>query len=326
MSLVFNPGPHILVKGYAEMPEETLRTIASGLLFPEGPVWQPDGFVLIVEIERQTVSRVAPDGIVSVVAHLGGGPNGLALGPDNWLYVCNNGGLLFTDADGFKSVRLGATEGYSGGWIERLNLATGERQILYERCGEHRLRGPNDLVFDRRGGFYFTDHGKLWPRSSDNGGLYYALADGSRVVEVAYPMIMPNGVGLSPDGAVVYAAETETGRLWAFDLELPGVAKRYPSNSPHGGRLVCGLPGYQRLDSLALEENGNICVATLRSGFITVVSPTGEVLRQIPTYDPVTTNICFGGSDRRTAFITLSGTGRLVAIDWSEPGLCLAYN
>jgi gluconolactonase len=158
-----------------------------------------------------------------------------------------------------------------------------------------------------------------------NGGLYYALADGSRIVEVAYPMITPNGVGLSPDGKSVYVAETETGRLWAFDLEAPGKAKRHPGFAAHGGRIVCGLPGYQRFDSLAVEESGNICVATLVSGCISVISPKGELLKQIPTGDIVTTNICFGGADRKTATITLAGKGEVIEMEWDRPGLALAY-
>jgi gluconolactonase len=302
-----------------------MKTIATGLMFPEGPVALPDGALLIVEIERQTVTRVSPDGTTSVVANLGGGPNGLAVGPDGALYICNNGGFLFTATDGWKRTRPGAPAGYVGGWIERLDLATGERRTLYEFCAGHRLMGPNDLVFDAHGGFYFTDFGKIWPRHRDNGGLYYALTDGSLIVEVAYPMILPNGVGLSPDGSVVYVAETETGRLWAFDLEKPGVARKYPFPSPHGGRLICGLPGYQRFDSMALEANGNICVATLRSSCITVVSPSGDVIRQAPTGDPITTNICFGGPYMRTAYVTLSGSGKLISLPWPEAGLKLSY-
>ena len=207
----------------------------------------------------------------------------------------------------------------------KVDPKTGDRRVLYGRCGEHALVGPNDLVFDRQGGFYFTDYGKMYPRYRPNGGLYYALADGSRIVEVAYPMIMPNGVGLSPDESIVYVAETETGRLWAFDLNAPGRAKRHPGPAPHGGRLVCGLPGYQRFDSLALDAEGNICVATLHTGCISVISPEGSLLSQIPTGDPITTNICFGGQDLRTAFMTLSGKGQLVAMDWDSPGLALAY-
>lgn len=303
----------------------TRRTIAEGLLFPEGPVALDDGSVLLVEIERRTVTHVAPDGTVSIVAELPGGPNGLAVGPDGALYICNNGGFLFHTIGGVRRPRPGVPESYAGGWIERLDPRTGERRVLYEHCGEHRLKGPNDIVFDRHGGFYFTDLGKTYTRHRDVGGLYYALADGSRIVEVAQPLLTPNGVGLSPDGETVYVAETETARLWAFDLEEPGRAKRHPFPSPHGGRLVCGLPGYQRFDSLALDAKGNICVATLITGCVTVISPTGDVIDQIAMGDLMTTNICFGGADLKTAYITLSGTGQLVAMDWPEPGLRLNY-
>ena len=241
------------------------------------------------------------------------------------LYICNNGGFLFQPVGGFNRVKPGVPEGYAGGWIERLDLKTGERKILYTHCGEHRLVGPNDIVFDRHGGFYFTDFGKLYPRHRMNGGLYYALADGSRIVEVAYPLIMPNGVGLSPDGSTVYVAETESGRLWAFDLQGPGAAPRHSDLAPHGGRLICGLPGHQRLDSMAVDDAGNIHVATLSTGCITVVSPGGEVVEQIMTGDPMTTNVCFGGPDRRTAYVTLSGRGQLVAMDSEYRGLELAW-
>jgi gluconolactonase len=301
------------------------RVIATGLLFPEGPVYCPDGTVLFVEIERRTVSRAYPDGRVEVVASLPGGPNGLAVGPDGALYIANNGGFLFRNVAGFNRTRPGVPQGYAGGWIERLDPRTGERRVLYDRCGDFPLVGPNDLVFDGQGGFYFTDFGKIYPRMRVNGGLYYAKADGSHIVEVAYPLLTPNGVGLSADGSVVYVAETETGRLWAFDLEEPGVAKQQPFPSPHGGRLVCGLPGYQRLDSLALDAEGNICVATLITGCITVISPSGEVLRQVETGDPITTNIAFGGADLRTAYVTLSGTGQLIAMDWPNAGLRLPH-
>src|SRR5258708_40343119 len=71
------------------------RELASGLQFPEGPIALPDGSVIVVEMRRQTLSRVTPGGQVEIIAELGGGPNGAALGPDGRLYVANNGGACW---------------------------------------------------------------------------------------------------------------------------------------------------------------------------------------------------------------------------------------
>jgi gluconolactonase len=260
-----------------------------------------------------------------VVAHTGGGPNGLAVGPDGAFYVCNNGGFGWQLIHGLLRP-AGPSSDYVSGRIERVDPATGKVEVLYDSCNGHKLRGPNDIVFDAHGGCYFSDLGKSRARDRDHGGLYYALADGSKIVEVAYPILTPNGVGLSPDGGVVYVAETETARLWAFDLAAPGVVRKQPFPSPHGGRLVAGLGGYQRFDSLAVDAGGNICVATLITGAVTSIAPDGRIVRQVKMPDPVTTNICFGGADLRTAFVTLSGTGKLVALEWPEAGLPLNYN
>jgi gluconolactonase len=138
-------------------------------------------------------------------------------------------------------------------------------------------------------------------------------------------MLTPNGVGLSPDEKTVYVADTESSRLFAFDIISPGAVRKDPFPAPFGGRLVCGLPGFQRFDSLAVAASGNICVATLVAGCITVIAPSGEVVRQVKTPDVYPTNICFGGPDLRTAYITLSASGRLGAMQWPEPGLRLNF-
>ena len=77
-----------------------LTIIASGLRFPEGPVAMPDGSVILVEIEAGRITQVPPDGSTQTVAETGGGPNGLALGPDGKLYCCNNGGFSYVEAQG----------------------------------------------------------------------------------------------------------------------------------------------------------------------------------------------------------------------------------
>lgn len=301
-----------------------LREIAAGLRFPEGPVAMPDGSVLLVEIERGCLTRVQPDGTAELVAQLGGGPNGAAIGPDGHCYVCNNGGFRWVDDEtGLRPVLQ--ADDYSGGRIERVNLRTGAFETLYAASDPAPLRGPNDLVFDRQGGFYFTDLGKGRLRELDRGAVYYARADGSLIREVAFPMLTPNGVGLSPDGGTLYVAETEPARLWAFELTGPGEIRRQPWPSPHGGRLVTGSANYQRFDSLAVDRAGNICVATLVHGGISIISPDGASVRHVPMPERWVTNICFGGADLRTAYITLSSTGRLVACQWEEAGAPLAY-
>lgn len=297
-----------------------MEIIATGLSFPEAPVALEDGSVIVAEVRSGLVTHLSAQGELSTYADCGGGPCGLAFGPDGALYVCNNGGSAYRPG---SFVSVGSSPENTGGLIQRVDSKTREVTTLHTHCGENLLSAPNDIVFDEHGGFYFSDIGKRHSRHRDNGALYYATCDGSGVREVAYNVAAANGVGLSPDGKVVYVAETETSRLWAFDILEPGHVAKQPFPSPHGGRFVCGLPGYQRFDSMAVDAEGNICVATLMSGCVTVISPAGAVLRQVKMPDCYVTNICFGGPQLRTAYITLAETGRLASMPWSEAGLAL---
>lgn len=301
-----------------------LREIASGLRFPEGPIAMQDGSFLVVEIERQCLSRITPDGQVSVIAYTGGGPNGAAMGPDGKCYVCNNGGHIWREGEPHGLRPTGPSPDYTHGWIDRIDLSTGKVERLFERSDKAPLCSPNDIVFDRTGGFWFSDLGKTRHRDMDRGALCYAKDD--EVREVIFPMISPNGVGLSKDEGTLYVAETQTGRLWSFELSAPGQIrkKRWP-DSPNGGTLLAGSSTYQMFDSLAVDADGNICVATVFNGGITVVSADGSRITHIPMPDIITTNICFGGAGLRTAYITLSSSGRLVAMDWMTAGLALNF-
>jgi gluconolactonase len=300
--------------------------VADGLRFPEGPVSMPDGSIILTEIADGKITRVAPDGGKSTVATPGGGPNGLAVGPDGMLYCCNNGGFEYIENGPYLAPH-GIAKDYSGGRIERIDPATGAVEILY-KSGDFGcvLRGPNDIVFDSEGGFWFTDHGKVdyEKRIHDIVGIFYAKADGSHLEEVIFPSNNPNGIGLSPDGKTLYAAETYTCRLMQFNVTAPG--KVAPDAGPGGPGIPLYRPaGYKFFDSLAVEASGNICVATIGECGISVVSPEGELVEFVATDDIFTTNICFGRDDMMDAYITLSGTGRLVKTRWARPGLRLAH-
>ncbi len=198
-----------------------MREITSGLVFPEGPIAMPDSSVILVEIARGTLTRVTPDGKIEVVAETGGGPNGAAIGPDGAVYICNNGGFEWHDVNGLLFAG-DIAEDYSGGRIERVDLATGKVEVLYTEVNGNPLRGPNDIVFDKQGGFWFTDLGKGHGRLKDRGALFYAKIDGSHVEEMVFPVETANGVGLSPDEDYVYVAETQGARLWRWKLDGPG--------------------------------------------------------------------------------------------------------
>ncbi len=306
------------------MPDFEL--IADGLRFPEGPVVMPDGSVIVTEIENGRITRCHPGGRKEVVAQPGGGPNGLAMGPGGKLYCVNNGGFEWSDTNGYLAP-AGIAGAYSGGRVERIDVATGAVETLY-KSGDFgcTLRGPNDLMFDEHGGFWFTDHGKVdyAARAHDIVGIFYAKDDGSQLEEVIFPSNNPNGVGISPDGKRLYAAETYTCRLMAFNIIAPG--KVDDAAGPGGPGIPIYRPaGYKFFDSLAMEANGNICVATIGECGISVISPEGELVEFVPTDDIYTTNIAFGGADMMDAYITLSGSGRLVKTRWNRPGLKLRY-
>ncbi len=300
--------------------------IADGLRFPEGPVVMPDGSVILTEIASGIITRCWPGGRKETVADVGGGPNGLAIGPDGTLYCCNNGGFEYIESNGYLTPH-GIAKNYSGGRIERIDIETGAVEILY-KSGDFgcSLRGPNDIMFDAHGGFWFTDHGKIDydKRCNDIVGIFYAKADGSFLEEVIWPSNNPNGVGLSPDGNTLYAAETYTCRLMKFNIVAPG--KVDDAAGPGGPGIPVYRPaGYKFFDSLAMEANGNICVATIGECGISVISPQGDLIEFVTTDDIFTTNIAFGGNDMMDAYICLSGSGRLVKTRWNRPGLKLKY-
>jgi gluconolactonase len=302
-----------------------MQEICRGLRFPEGPIAMPDGSILVVEIERGTLTRVHQDGSIEVVADCGGGPNGAALGPDGRVYICNNGGFAWDYEAPFLRPTTQSPD-YRHGSIQVVDPASGAVETLYTDCQGVPLKGPNDIVFDAHGGFYFTDLGKRRDREMDRGAIFYAHADGSAICEIVFPIDTPNGIGLSPDGKTLYVAETLGGRLWSWQIQSPGQLAPAP-RPPNPGKLVYKVWGYEKFDSLAVDAEGNIAVATLEAGCITAITPQGRVraLVPVPEFDPMVTNICFGGPELTNAYITSSGLGRLYCAKWHCRGNPLAY-
>ncbi len=301
-----------------------LTLIASGLGFPEGPVVMSDGSILVAEIRAGRITRIRPSGDRQTVAEVGGGPNGLAIGPHDMLYVCNNGGFAWHEQGGLV-IPTGAAENYNGGSIQRVDLTTGAIETVVDHFDGRLLSGPNDLVFDSSGGFYFTDTGKSFDHHSDHGALYYY--DGKTLSRVAAPLDQPNGVVLSPDGQRLYVSETRTARLWWWDIKAPGeLVEGKTLLGAGGGNFLYAESRYRLFDSMAMEANGAICVSTLLEGGVSVVDANGALIDRVDVAEEIAiTNIAFGGLDMRDAYLTASTTGCIYKMRWPRSGHPLHY-
>ena len=300
-----------------------IELVTEGLEFPEGPIAMADGSVILTEIKGQRLSRITPDGKRETVVETGGGPNGAAVGPDGAIYITNNGGAFEWLDRGGLTIPGPTPASRTGGSIQRFDLKGGKLSTVYDSCDGRRLIGPNDLVFDKAGGMWFTDHGCGTPEGRKFGAVYYARPDGSLITRQRDHVISPNGIGLSPDEKVVYVADTQLGRLWAFDVSEVGKLQEPVGFGP--GRVICNLPGFQLLDSLAVEAGGKVCVATIINGGVTAFDPDGST-EHFAFPDILCTNICFGGPDMTTAWVTASSTGKLYKAKWPRPGLKLNFN
>ena len=321
--------------------------VASGLGYPEGPVYLADGSLICADVKAGAVLHFLPDStnpgkfLAPKSIALGGSPNGCAVGPDGAIYVCNSGGFSFETFGPPKlpytlSVPTVQAKDYAGGQIQRLDLAGGifETWCATNSCltDPRGLRGPDDLVFDSDGGLWFTDWGKSDGITRDMTGVYY-VPKGSRSPVMKIPERMsPNGISLSKDQKRLYVAESIP--RWIVYWELSDYGTIKPSTKLDGSYLLTAkIPFCGQLDSMCLDDEGNLYVATYLpkgldpsvNGFITVVSPKGEILEYIEfdigAPEPLPSNICFGGPNRKTAFMTLGGTGRIVSCQMKIPGL-----
>ncbi len=301
--------------------------LVDGLRFPEGPLALPTGDLLVSELLGAAVQRVSPDGRLTQVAHVPGMPNGLAFGPDGGLYVANMGGIPEGRArDGIHPDAVG----YRGGSIQRVDVRTGDVvEVCTHADNGERLRAPDDLVFDASGGCWFTDLGRFDTGGPfvDNTGIYFTTLDGGPARLVAPATTPTNGIGITPDGRLWWT-EYLTGRLLVRDIAGPGEL-REPAVA-HGDCVFSHPAPITFFDSLTAMADDGVTVAvhdtteTGRSGVMSF-DRTGAPAAFAPFDDPYTTHVVFGGPDRRTAYVTLSATGRIVTLPWPVAGHPAVY-
>lgn len=287
------------------------QVLATGFRFPEGPSVGRDGQVYVCELAGRRVSRAAPDGTTEVFADLGGSPNGSAFGPDGHLYVANGGGRWAAEAS------TGGKEGPadSPGLVQRV-APDGTFSTLVAEIDGVPLNSPNDLCFDPEGGLWFTD--PRWP--DEHGGvppgtICYTNLEG-QAVRAHTGLIFPNGLGVTDDGATLIVAESTTYLLHAFPILGPG---RLGSPREFADLGEGALP-----DGLCFDRDGRVLCAGHGAAAVFVFPPEGGTLEErVVLGDKDVTNLCFGGPDMTTLYITESDSGRLVTLEWDTPGMVL---
>jgi gluconolactonase len=323
-----------------------MRFIAEGLDFPAGPLALGDGDVAIAEIGAGRLVRIGRDSTRAVLAEVGGAPAGSAIGPDGAIYLCNNGSpkivreQLPDGRTAYRPPEPGELPPGIGGQIQRVTL-DGEVSTVHRACEGRDLMAPTGIVFDRQGCFYVSDSGRYDgpvrnPGVSTEskhlsvlrmagamvrqaaGSIYYASPDGRMIREVLHPLAAPSGLALSPDETTLYVAEAGTGRIWAFQVAAPGqLGKRRCLGVAPGARPL----NFSWCEGIAVDDDANVLTATVVNGGVTTFSSHGQLIEHVSTGDPFTTGLCFGGDDRRTLFVTLGGSGRLIAYEaWPTLG------
>lgn len=254
----------------------------------EGPSFDREGNLFCVDIPFGRIFVVSPGGEFSVFAEYDGWPNGLKLHRDGRIFVADyKRGIVTLDRETRAAVPL----------IERYHL-------------EH-LKAPNDLVFASNGDLYFTDQG-LTGLQDPTGRLFRVRADG-RIELLLDNIPSPNGLVLDPSEEIVYLAVTRQNAIWRVPLMRDGTVAKvgvYIQMSGGGGP-----------DGLAIDDEGNLAVAHVGMGVVWLFSHRGEPLLRINSCRGIhTTNVAYGGEDRKSLFITESGTGSILRARLTVPG------
>lgn len=253
----------------------------------EGPAFGPDGALYAVGLGRGGIGRVTFD-----AAGRGRTERFMTL-PEG----STGNGIRF-DADGFMYVA-----DYTGHQILRIDPRDRSVGVFATLSGAHQ---PNDLAFAPNGMFYASD-----PDWRTGTGQLWRILPYGRAALLETGMGTTNGVEVGPRGDVLYVNESVQRRVWAYDLDASGELS--------GKRLLIAFPDHG-LDGMRTDVRGNLYIARYGAGTVAVVSPQGELLREVRLKGRKPTNVAFGGPDGRTVFVTLQDRGAIEAFRVELPG------
>lgn len=255
-------------------PGATLEQLADGFKFTEGPAADAEGNVFFTDQPNDRILKWSVDGKLTTYKQPCGRSNGLCFDAE---------GNLWAAADEKNEL-----------W--RIDSAGKVTVVIREYQGKL-LGGPNDIWIRPDGGLYFSDplykrpYWNRGPQEQDVQAVYYLGPDRKKLVRVADDLEQPNGLIGTPDGKTLYVADIRAKKSYAYDIQ--------PDGSLTAKRLFCELGS----DGMTIDSDGNVY---LTGRGVTVFDPSGRQIEQIAIEGGWTANVCFGGKDRKTLFITAS--------------------
>jgi gluconolactonase len=256
-----------LLTGGQDYSTLKVELVAAGFPGGEGPVWSREGFLIFSDYSRDRLYKIVPGKEPEVYREGSNGTNGNTMDAQGRLYSCE-----------YKSRRVTRTD------------RTGRIEVLAERFEGKRFNAPNDIVVRRDGHVYFTDplFTPLEQREIDFYGVYHITPAGE-IEALARMQTRPNGVALSPDGRILYVANSDERNVRAYDLDASGKG----SNERVLATLDAGP------DGMRVDASGNLYFAARG---VQIYSPAGQLLGKIAV--PVNPrNIAFGDEDLKTLYL-----------------------
>jgi gluconolactonase len=250
----------------------------------EGPAVDAKGNVYAVNFARQgTIGRTTPDGKSEVFVELpkGSTGNGIRFDRKGMMYVAD----------------------YTGHNVLRVDPKTRRVTVF---AHESAMNQPNDLAIAEDGTLYASD-----PNWKDGTGQLWRIDPNGKVTKLAEGMGTTNGIEVSPDGKTLYVNESVQRNVWAFDITPSGITNK---------RLLIQFPDHG-FDGMRADVKGNLYITRHGKGTVAVVSPEGKVLREIEVLGTRPSNLCFGGKDGKTVYVTEVDHQRLVQFRTDTPGL-----
>jgi gluconolactonase len=287
---MFAPPPMIETRIFARLPDKFRRNDPDNAWaivnrrgvpvdsFIEGPSFDRDGNLYIVDIPYGRIFRISPAGEFQLVAEYDGEPNGLKIAQDGRIFITDYRHGLMT-----------------------LDSRTGRVSSVLERRWSERFKGVNDLVFARNGDIYFTDQGQTGLH--DPTGRVYRLRTNGTLDIIVGNIPSPNGLVLNGTEHILYVAATRGNCIWRIPLMPDGTASKVGIFVQLSGSL--GGP-----DGLAMDDEDNLAIAHAGLGAVWIFSRLGEPLYRIRSCEGIaTTNVAYGGADNRSLYITESESG-----------------